>query len=88
MNGFTGPILASITALTRLVALYAPPPPCGLPADSGLWMGTLAQAPPRQPLLRQRAADDLCADRAHGAVRLNTSAGLPPMRRMPRCATA
>jgi hypothetical protein len=38
MNGFTGPILASITALTRLVALYAPPPPCGLPADSGLRM--------------------------------------------------
>jgi hypothetical protein len=35
-NGFTGPILASITALTRLVDLYAPPPPppCGLPADS------------------------------------------------------
>ena len=26
-NGFTGPILASITALTRLVGLYAPSPP-------------------------------------------------------------
>jgi hypothetical protein len=40
-NGFNGPILASITALTGLVALYAPPPPCGLPTDSGLRMGTL-----------------------------------------------
>jgi hypothetical protein len=29
-NGFTGPILASITALTRLASLYAlPPQPCG-----------------------------------------------------------
>jgi hypothetical protein len=26
-NGFTGPILASITALTRLLLLYAAPPP-------------------------------------------------------------
>jgi hypothetical protein len=26
-NGFTGPILASITALTKLVWLCAPPPP-------------------------------------------------------------
>jgi hypothetical protein len=34
-NNFTGPILASITALTRLVKLYAAPPQCGLPADSG-----------------------------------------------------
>ncbi len=34
-NGFTGPILASIMALTKLVVLYALPPPCGLPADSG-----------------------------------------------------
>ncbi len=39
-NGFTGPILASITALTRLVDLYAPLPPCGLPAESGARTGT------------------------------------------------
>jgi hypothetical protein len=30
-NGFTGPILASITALTRLANLYAPPPPVRSP---------------------------------------------------------
>jgi hypothetical protein len=30
-NGFTGPILASITALTRLATLYAPPPPSRSP---------------------------------------------------------
>jgi hypothetical protein len=30
-NGFTGPILASITALTRLVELYAAPPPVRSP---------------------------------------------------------
>jgi hypothetical protein len=32
-SGFTGPILASITALPGLVDLYAPPSPCGAPAD-------------------------------------------------------
>ncbi len=41
-NGFAGPILASITALTRLAELYAPPPPpCGLPAGSGVRKRTL-----------------------------------------------
>ncbi len=40
-TGFTGPILASITALTRLAFLYALPPPCGLLAESGVRMGTL-----------------------------------------------
>jgi hypothetical protein len=35
-NNFTGPIPVSITALTRLVNLYAPLPPCDLPADSGV----------------------------------------------------
>jgi hypothetical protein len=40
-NGFTGPILASITALTRLAYLYALLPPCDLPADSGVRMWTL-----------------------------------------------
>jgi hypothetical protein len=35
-NSFTGPIPASIMALTKLVSLYAPPPPCGLPTDSGV----------------------------------------------------
>jgi hypothetical protein len=30
-NGFTGPSLASITALTRLVFLYAAPPPVRSP---------------------------------------------------------
>ena len=39
-NNFTGPILASITALTRLAYLYAPPPVCGLSADSGVQTGT------------------------------------------------
>ncbi len=39
-NGFTGPIMASITALTRLAYLYAPPLPCGLSTDSGLQMST------------------------------------------------
>jgi hypothetical protein len=32
-NGFTGPILASIMALTKLVVLCAPPPPWRLVAD-------------------------------------------------------
>ncbi len=32
-NGFNGPILASITALTRLVTLYGPPPPCVAAAE-------------------------------------------------------
>ncbi len=40
-NNFTGPILASITALTRLAYLYAALPPCDLPADSGVRMSTL-----------------------------------------------
>jgi hypothetical protein len=40
-TGFTGPILASITALTKLVTLYAPPTPCDLPAESGVRAGTL-----------------------------------------------
>jgi hypothetical protein len=39
-NGFTGPILASITALTRLVLLYAAPRPIVLPAESGVRMST------------------------------------------------
>ena len=38
-NGFTGPIPASITALTRLVSLYAPC--CVLSADSAVRMSTL-----------------------------------------------
>jgi hypothetical protein len=40
-NNFTGPILASCTALTRLVKLYAPLPPCDIPANSGVRTGTL-----------------------------------------------
>ena len=40
-NGLTGPILASMSALTRLAELYAAPPPCGLPAESGVQTGTL-----------------------------------------------
>ncbi len=36
VNNFTGPIFASITALTRLAHLYAPLPPCDLPTDSGV----------------------------------------------------
>jgi hypothetical protein len=41
-SGFAGPIPASVTALTRLVSLYAAPPAaCGLPAESGVRIGTL-----------------------------------------------
>jgi hypothetical protein len=40
-NGLTGPIPASITALTRLVCVYAPLLTCGLPAESGVQTGTL-----------------------------------------------
>ena len=40
-NGLTGPILASMSALTRLAYLYAALPPCGLPAESGMRTGTL-----------------------------------------------
>ena len=47
-NNFTGPILASITALTRLVKLYAPLPPCDLPADSGVLNGHVAAQGPRR----------------------------------------
>jgi hypothetical protein len=44
--------------------------PCGLPADSGVLNGHAApQVLGRKPLLRQRAADDLRADRAHALVR-------------------
>jgi hypothetical protein len=44
--------------------------PCGLPADSGMLNGhAAAQGPRREPLLRQRAADDLRADRAREPVR-------------------
>ncbi len=45
-NGFTGPVLANITPLTRLVGLYAPRPPlppCGFPADRA--SDVVAQAP-------------------------------------------
>ena len=40
-TGFTGPILASITVLTKLVELYAAPPQCGLRAESGVRTSTL-----------------------------------------------
>jgi hypothetical protein len=41
-NGFTGPILVSIAALSRLAYLCAPPPPpCGLSAASGVRTGML-----------------------------------------------
>jgi hypothetical protein len=51
--------------------------PCGLPADSRVLNGhALAQGPRREPLLRQRAADDLRADRAHVPVRPLRAAGL------------
>jgi hypothetical protein len=51
--------------------------PCGLPADSGVLNGhAAAQGPRREPLLRQSAADDLRAERAHVAVRPFCAAGL------------
>jgi hypothetical protein len=51
--------------------------PCGLPADSRVLNGrAAAQGPQREPLLRQRAADDLRADRAHCHVRPLHKAGL------------
>jgi hypothetical protein len=40
-NNFTGPIPASITALTRLIKLYVPLPSCDLPANSGVRISTL-----------------------------------------------
>ena len=38
-SSVTGPIPASISALTRLASLYAPPRLCGLSAESGVRMG-------------------------------------------------
>jgi hypothetical protein len=47
-NGFTGPILASITALTRLASLYAPPPPVRSSGRLGRAnRHVVAQVPPR-----------------------------------------
>ena len=77
-NGFTGPgpVLASITALTRLVELYTAPPPCSLPADSGrATRHVVAQGPPRELLHRQSSADNLRIDRAHVHVRSHTRPG-------------
>jgi hypothetical protein len=77
-NGFTGPIPASITALTRLVTLYAAPPPVrSFGRHSRVLNGlAAAQQSRREPLLRQRAAGDLRADRAHAPVRPPRAAGL------------
>ncbi len=76
-NGFTGPIPASITALTRLVTLCAPPPPVrGLPAEWRVLNGyAAAQEPQQEPLLRQRAADNLRADRSRVPVRPESQPG-------------
>jgi hypothetical protein len=84
-NNFTGPILASITALTRLAHLYAPLPPCDLPADSGV----------RKSTLWHRAVD---GNRFSGSVPSTISAmtkltqlcvpKFQSMRRLPRCASA
>jgi hypothetical protein len=74
-NSFTGPILASITALTRLAYLYAVPPPLS-PGRFGCANGHVAaQRRHRQPLLRQRAADDRRVDCAHCHVRPDARPG-------------
>ncbi len=74
-NGFTGPILASITALTRLSYLCAALPPVRSPGRHSLVLNghVAAQVPHREPLLRQHAADDIRADRAHEPVRLTVA---------------
>jgi hypothetical protein len=85
-NGFTGPILASITALTRLVFLYASPPPVRSAGRLGRAnQHIVAQGRQQEPLLWQRAPDDLRADRAHAHVRPKhsrapTDAGLALLR--------
>ncbi len=75
-NNFTGPILASITALTRLAYLYAAPPPVRSSGRFGCANGHVAaQRRHRQPLLRQPAVDDLCVDCAHCHVRPDARPG-------------
>ena len=67
-NGFTGPILESIVALTRMVTLYAPR--CSRPSRGVRKVRVAAQVPRSQPVLGQRAADDLGAEGGHAPVRL------------------